>query len=243
MSNIAIDIGNSQVKIGYTGQFWETKSELFADTLKAIEINPSTALAIISSVNSISLSLVIAELEIQGIAYQKVDELLAQQSLINLSLVSNAGQDRILGLFGALSKVKLPLLVVDCGTAMTLNYLDAEMNFRGGAILPGLFTQLDSLNIRTDKINVDAFNSDAKFPAINTKDAVSSGILLNLIGAIESAIKLIDDENLTIVFTGGYSQILFDLINKEKNVVILENYLVCKGIFYLEETKETKQNG
>lgn len=243
MSTIAIDIGNSQIKIGYSGQFWESKSELFADTLKAIEINPSTALAIISSVNSISSSLVTTELAKQGITYQKVDELLSEQSLINLSLVSNAGQDRILGLFGALSKAKPPILVVDCGTAMTLNYLDYDMSFRGGAILPGLYTQLDSLNIRTDKINVETFNSDAKFPAINTQDAVSSGILLNLIGAIESAIKLIDEENLTIVFTGGYSQILYDLIKKEKKVVILENYLVCKGIFYLEETKETKQNG
>ncbi len=232
---LAIDIGNSQVKIGYNGSYWATTPDNFANSLIKLNLEVNYVLALISSVNSSNYTLVETALILQKIKFKLVDDLLSKQILINLSRISNSGQDRILGIFGALTKAKQPLLVVDCGTAMTLNYLDSDLTFLGGAILPGLYTQFDSLNSKTDKIKVATINNQAKFPASNTIDAVSSGILLNLIGAIESAIKLIDEENLTVVITGGYSEIIYDLINKEKKFVILENYLVCKGIFYLEE--------
>jgi type III pantothenate kinase len=76
-----------------------------------------------------------------------------------------------------------PCVVVNAGTAVTIDALDADGRFRGGLILPGPRLMLQSLADKTAalKVGVGAF---AEFP-VNTPDGLYSGAMHALCGAIE----------------------------------------------------------
>ena len=80
------------------------------------------------------------------------------------------------------------LLVVTCGTATTVDAIDAEGNFNGGMILPGLGTMAQSLALNTARVpEVSPIDFKAVF-ADNTQDAIISGCINAQIGAVMRAL-------------------------------------------------------
>ncbi|TFW24857.1 type III pantothenate kinase [Duganella callida] len=82
----------------------------------------------------------------------------------------------------------LPIIVVNCGTATTIDAVTADGRFLGGMILPGLGLMASSLARNTAQLPQIA--QDGKLPdgfADNTDDAILSGILAAQSGAIEHA--------------------------------------------------------
>ena len=59
------------------------------------------------------------------------------------------GQDRLLCAIGAFNVVKQACIVVDLGTAITVDFVDGEGVFHGGAILPGIGMMFESLHEKT----------------------------------------------------------------------------------------------
>lgn len=81
-----------------------------------------------------------------------------------------------------------PVIVVNCGTATTIDAVTADGVFLGGMILPGLGLMASSLARNTAQLPQIA--QDGKLPdgfADNTDDAILSGILAAQSGAIEHA--------------------------------------------------------
>jgi type III pantothenate kinase len=99
------------------------------------------------------------------------------------------GSDRFASLIGA--RYLFPqeaLLVVTCGTATTIDALEADGRFVGGMILPGLGTMAKSLAVNTAQLpQVTAVQSDILF-ADNTQDAIISGCISAQAGAIARAL-------------------------------------------------------
>ncbi len=98
------------------------------------------------------------------------------------------GSDRFASLIGARHLFpQEPLLVVTCGTATTIDALEADGTFIGGLILPGLGTMAQSLAVKTAQLPaVDAVTTDQLF-ADNTQDAIISGCISAQAGAIMRA--------------------------------------------------------
>jgi len=95
------------------------------------------------------------------------------------------GSDRFVALVGA--RKLFPnqcCIVVDCGTAVTVDALTAEGVFCGGVIIPGLRLWGDSLVSRADQLNAHQIQHPAVF-ARDTAQAIGSGSLYGLVGAIE----------------------------------------------------------
>jgi type III pantothenate kinase len=97
--------------------------------------------------------------------------------------------------------------VIDAGTALTFTGLDAENRFAGGAILPGLRTQLRSLHQSTAEL--PAIELPEQLPpkwAFNTPDSICSGVLYSVLAAVqdfgEEWLQLCGGKG-AIVFTGG----------------------------------------
>jgi type III pantothenate kinase len=78
-----------------------------------------------------------------------------------------------------------PVIVVNAGTAVTIDALDADGVFRGGVILPNMRLMLRALADNTAALKVPPGNY-AEFPT-NTADALYSGALQAVCGAIELA--------------------------------------------------------
>ncbi len=98
------------------------------------------------------------------------------------------------------------LLVVTCGTATTVDAIDAEGNFNGGMILPGLGTMAQSLALNTARLpEVSHVNFKAVL-ADNTQDAIISGCINAQIGAVMRALEHLHQPETRCIFSGGAAQ-------------------------------------
>lgn len=95
------------------------------------------------------------------------------------------GADRFVGLVAARQVAEgRACLVIDCGTAVTVDALDAHGLHLGGLILPGLQLSAEALLARTQNRMSCSFDEPVVF-APNTGQAVGGGCLFGLAGAIE----------------------------------------------------------
>lgn len=136
------------------------------------------------------------------------------------------GSDRFASLIGARHRyVGQRLLVVTCGTATTIDALEADGTFVGGMILPGLATMATSLAVNTALLpSVDKADRTRVF-ADNTQDAIISGSLSAQAGAIMFAYEQRTDPLARCVLSGGAAQYLGPYLpmafNAVDNLVLL----------------------
>lgn len=98
---------------------------------------------------------------------------------------SQLGADRWAALIGARAIHKGETLVVMAGTATTIDVLDARGVFRGGLILPGLDLMRHSLSQNTANLPEANGKVCISAPPTHTDDAITTGILMATLGAIE----------------------------------------------------------
>ena len=116
------------------------------------------------------------------------------------------GIDRWLAIVAAYSLDKCAALVVDVGSAMTIDLVGPEGQHQGGYILPGMRLMRESLWNGTDQVKVNAADGGSMLmPGIHTEDAVNRGCLLAAVGAVE---KLAYEYPAAIVVTGGDALVL-----------------------------------
>lgn len=142
------------------------------------------------------------------------------------------GIDRALAVWGAGETYGYPCLVIDGGTALTLTGVDAEKSLVGGAILPGIRTQLRSLNLNTAAL--PEITLPKTLPtrwANNTPDAIASGVIYTIIPGIQSFIDNWQEiyPNSSIIITGGDGEFLSQYLLANEKIAIDSN-LIFWGI-------------
>lgn len=124
------------------------------------------------------------------------------------------GVDRWLAMLAARHLVEGPVIVIDCGTAITIDLVDEAGLFRGGVIMAGLGVSRAALRGETAQLDVYDQNHITA-AATSTADAVSSGTALGLAGAIE---RIVDEqsemlcETPSIMLCGGDAESLSPLL-------------------------------
>ena len=156
------------------------------------------------------------------------------------------GIDRLIGAFAAAQRFGAPLVVVDAGSAVTVDWVNADGVFCGGAIMPGLRLQSKALASGTDALPDISWEAATgqDGPGANTVDAIRLGVLTGLAAGIDRlAIQYKKDANRppsggdeppTIVLTGGDAAPLSRYLRGDHKQ--LPN-LVCRGL--LDLTKST----
>lgn len=102
------------------------------------------------------------------------------------------GIDRALALWGAGKTWGFPMLVIDAGTALTFTAADDNQCLVGGAILPGLGLQFATLGQKTGQLPLIETKNIASLPphfALNTLEAIQSGIIYTVIAGIKDFIE------------------------------------------------------
>ncbi len=126
---------------------------------------------------------------------------------------SNLGVDRKVNIYGAIRMYRLPILVIDYGTAITFDYIDSKGVFRGGMIIPGPETALRALCQRAALLPKDLpLPRKAKaFLGKNTRECMESGILEGY-GAMTDELILRFrkryGKNLRVLATGGFAEVI-----------------------------------
>ena len=135
---------------------------------------------------------------------------------LNLKNNKEIGADRIANAAAAVSKYKLPAIVIDFGTATTFDIVDENANFIGGIIAPGLKIQAKSLSQFTSKLPKLKIEAPKNAIGDDTISAMLSGIVHGHCCMIEGMIKKCAGElkqKATVIATGGYSDVLFENLN------------------------------
>ncbi len=133
-------------------------------------------------------------------------------------LYPTLGIDRALALFGAGETLGYPVLVIDGGTALTFTGADAQGRLVGGAILPGLGLQLQSLTQRTAMLPATQLPSQLPSRwAVQTATAIESGIVYTVLAGIRDFIEdwRCQFPDSQIALTGGDSVLLLSYLQAQ----------------------------
>jgi len=123
------------------------------------------------------------------------------------------GVDRLLAALAAHRATKGAAIVVDVGTAVTVDALDDAGRFLGGAILPGPALGAWSLHQRTAALPEVALLPTAEAIGKDTEAAIRSGLVFGAAGAIERLVaeqRRLLGPRTPVIATGGGLDLLRD---------------------------------
>jgi len=136
---------------------------------------------------------------------------------VQVDFPEKVGIDRLLNAVAAMARVPrgIPIVIIDAGSAVTVDLVDGDGVFRGGAILPGFRLMAKSLNDYTASLPlIDHFTqTQPPLPGTNTVAAITAGISYAIQGGIDRMVKKLTEEfgELRIMVAGGDSKLLVEL--------------------------------
>lgn len=158
---------------------------------------------------------------------------------IDVDDAGRVGIDRLLSAYAGWTKFGSALVVIDAGSAITIDWVDSAGTFCGGAIMPGLELQSRSLVMGTEALPQIELTTEAEvaLPAKNTSDAIRAGIVIGAASALGGLIDRyaaesgLSDEQMQVVLTGGDARTLGPHVRKSHQIIA---NLVCQGLLSLE---------
>jgi len=231
--NLAIDCGNTRLKWGvHDGTRWLAQGLLdyadlagLADLLRA---QPRAQRAIVCNVAGVQIGEAVrAALAALDLPVLEAKSQSLQHGVRNLyDVPEQLGADRWSALVGARALHAGACLVVCAGTATTVDVLDAEGNFQGGLILPGVALMCQALAANTARLPL----ADGRFAGLprNTMDAIVSGCLHAQAGAVERMFEQVAAHpGATCLVSGGAAGQFFELLRVPRQRV---DNLVLEGL-------------
>jgi type III pantothenate kinase len=120
------------------------------------------------------------------------------------------GADRLCNTVGAHDRYGGPLVVVDFGTATNFDVVDAEGNYCGGVIAPGINLSLRALTMAAAKLPSVPIERTERVIGTSTVACMQSGIFWGYVGLIEGILARIRAERgeaMSVVATGGLASL------------------------------------
>ncbi len=140
------------------------------------------------------------------------------------------GKDRLAAVVGAHSLYSgRNVLVIDAGTALTIDFIDGEGNYHGGNISPGLKMRFQSLHDYTKRLPLLIQSNEYKMIGDSTEAAIIAGVQNGIIFEVKEYIERFTKQypDLVAVMTGGDVNFLVD---KLKIPIFVESNLVFIGL-------------
>jgi type III pantothenate kinase len=149
---------------------------------------------------------------------------------IRLDNPSQVGSDRIVVAVAALAKRQAPLILIDMGTATTVEVIEPKNRYMGGVIMPGARTSLDALTRSTAQLPAINMDKPGSIIAKNTVDSMRSGIMYGTAAQLDGVLDRIEEElghPSTIIATGGVAPYIIPLC---RHKIALERDLLLRGL-------------
>jgi type III pantothenate kinase len=147
----------------------------------------------------------------------------------------DVGADRVADAVAAIKLYGPPLIVVDFGTATVFDAVNADGDYVGGAIAPGLGIASEALFRRAAKLQRVELHRPETAIGRNTVGAIQSGILFGYVGLVEGIVARIKVElggAATVIGTGGWA----DIVARETDVIEkVDTQLTLTGLRLIHE--------
>jgi type III pantothenate kinase len=150
---------------------------------------------------------------------------------------SAAGVDRLVNASAAAAKYGVPIIACSFGTATTFDVVNANSEYLGGAIAPGMRTMAEALHLKTSKLPLVAVEKPASSIGSTTEDSIRSGVFYGYIGLVEGVLRQIFEqlgEIPKVVGTGGFVK---TVAIESSMIDILDDDLTLDGIRMLAERR------
>ena len=244
---LAIDAGNTRIKWGaHDGTHWLRQAWL--DTRRAAELEavlaalPPFEAVVVSNVAGAALREVILKALPPTPAPRWIRSERAQCGVRNsYDDPAQLGCDRWAALIGARRLHGGPAVVVDAGTALTADALTGDGVFVGGIIVPGADLMRKALAEHTAALKPQP-GKFSFFPN-TTGDAIMSGAINSLAGAIERMARFLEEAGQpqpACVLSGGGAALLEPYLNLEVKVV---DNLVLEGLLAIAREGQSGEPG
>ncbi|HZU62544.1 MAG TPA: type III pantothenate kinase [Novosphingobium sp.] len=241
---LAIDVGNTNVVFAlFDGETIKARWRIATDPRRTADEYAVWLMQLLAiegfdrgAVAQIIISTVVPRalhnLQVLGSKYFDVEPLVAGQGKagyaidIDVDDPKSLGADRAVNALGAHARYAGDLIVVDFGTATTIDAIDFNGAYKGGIIAPGLNLSLDALVGNTAKLPRIAIARPASPSVIgtNTEDQMLIGIYWGYVAMIEGLIARMRRQigrPATVVATGGLAVLfnaetgLFDAVDPD----------------------------
>jgi len=224
--NLIIDIGNTNTKIAVFEHDNIIEIDLFnpKNTIKAINkfLRKYKAInrAIISNVSQTNNSTLINKIPIDNV-YILSDKLKLPFNNMYKSK-ETLGSDRKALVSAAIKHYpNNNVLIIDAGTCITTDFIDASGNYHGGSISPGINMRYGVLSEKTSNLP----KLERKYPlhiiGFSTEESIHSGVINGIVHEIREYISEYQKQykNINIILTGGDS----DFLSKPLKISIFAN--------------------
>ncbi len=146
------------------------------------------------------------------------------------------GSDRSVTAIAAIEKYGLPLIVLDFGTATTVDAIDENGCYRGGAIGTGLRVSMDALISQTAMLPRVELAMPERVIGTNTAMQLQAGVVAGYVGSIEYLIRKMKSElgreDARAVATGGLSRLVAD---NTQLIDVVDRQLTLDGLRMIYE--------
>ena len=249
---LTLDLGNTNLTIGvFNGEELACECRLKTDRsrtgdqyavellsiLKLHDVDPKAIHgAILSSVvPGLDAVLCTAVQRIIGVEPLMVGPGIKTGMNIRIDNPAQLGADLLVGAVAAVHKYGTPCIVWDLGTATTVSAIDASGAFRGGAIMPGVATSLDSLVSNASLLQRVHIKAPEHAIGTNTSDSMRSGAVLGTASMMEGMCDRIEQElgvKATVVVTGGLGREIAAACRRE---TVYDDCLLLDGLRLIYE--------
>ncbi|MBB1138394.1 type III pantothenate kinase [Myroides sp. WP-1] len=123
-------------------------------------------------------------------------------------------------------------LIIDAGTCITYDFVNAENEYLGGAISPGLQLRYKALNDYTAKLPYLQPEDISYYIGQNTQESIQSGVINGIIAEIDNIINRYkkDYADLTIILTGGDTVFL---AKRLKNIIFANPNFLSESLNHI----------
>ena len=237
MTTATIDIGNSNIKVDYWSDqgvvdrcHCDGSVEEFNKEIREIPVEVS----IVSTVRNDSEELIKLIEKKTGCRVVNFNESEIRSHYNINQYKGHLGPDRMAAVLGAdVIEPEKSKLVVDLGTAMTIDIADEKGNFIGGNISIGLLSRLKALSEATSKLPmIKNLESSAEF-GDDTATAMECGAINGVVGEIIYSYEIAHQKyGVEIcIITGGDAPMISERL-KDSFRVVYDPYLVGRGLNY-----------
>jgi type III pantothenate kinase len=257
---LAVDVGNTNVVFAiFDGDVMRTRWRIATDPrrtgdeyavwlIQLMQIEGIARDAITGLIVSSVVPRARHNLEVLATKYFNVTPLFAGegkaawQIAIDVEEPRSLGADRAVNAIAAHAKYPGDLIVIDFGTATTIDHIDGNGAYKGGIIAPGINLSLDALVSNTAKLPRIAIEAprDGSVIGRNTEDQMLIGVYWGYVAMLEGLIgrmKAQIGRPVTVVATGGLA-VLFDEHTSIFNAVDAD--LTLQGLAMIAQAAGTR---
>jgi type III pantothenate kinase len=142
--------------------------------------------------------------------------------LVGVGNPERVGIDRLFNAVAAKDRIKrsVPLLLIDAGTAVTVDRVNAAGVFEGGAILPGLRLMTQALHDYTALLPQVEINHIPAVLGRDTESAIQAGVFWAVAGGIKALLRLLSaggesGRQREVLLTGGSAAVLANVMDPQ----------------------------